>query len=392
MFLFPQRFTETLLVPFFRQLMRTGLSRQCLFLWLSGSLFGKNSSSSRSLLMNPIVRITSGGIPPRMLSADLAGRERHTFVAAVGYRGAGWHDFGGKLNCLLHSKQFVFHPHTWSKCSRTDKGVSAINNVFSFQATRQPLKESVGDLYDIISKQLHSHLNPCFTLFSLRSTTCKIAHYSSTKPDASPAEFEARSSCEKRTYHYLVDIDYLLPRNVKKREEEKRSRSLEDMSSTRTVHSMRCVGTVDNFFDIEIVGRSFAKHQIRKMMGMLLMVIKRQMPDDILPVSLKTSQKVHTPLAPSEYLYFDRPDFKGIYRGLMEVPAASREQFFNRFILPDVKAYTDRPIDTEHFKVPVRIENRKKILTQMHRWEMEIGIPVSGNTPLKSLLPKKEET
>ncbi|PRP88453.1 hypothetical protein PROFUN_03170 [Planoprotostelium fungivorum] len=103
--------------------------------------------------------------------------------------------------------------------------------------------------------------------------------------------------------------------------------------------------------------------------------------------------KVYTPLAPSEYLYFDHPEFKGIYRssGVVESNIMPTQ------IAPSVQNISRRTIYNMTPQVPVSLENRKKILTQMYRWEIEIGVHAIEaylflETPLKSLLPKKDET
>lgn len=97
------------------------------------------------------------------------------------------------------------------------------------------------------------------------------------------------------------------------------------------------------------MGKSFARHQIRKMMGLLMMVLRRRIPEELIPASLQdvtsvkvtsnvidradTSCQVHTPLAPAECLHFSHAEFIGIYKGALEVQFSTCHYSFNLFTM-----------------------------------------------------------
>lgn len=154
-------------------------------------------------------------------------------------------------------------------------------------------------------------------------------------------KFDARFNCTGRTYSYTLPTiafahyndqtamkDYRITADRLQRANEilglfagptnfhnySPSKLFFDRSSIRTIHAIECsepfIESDIEFSRITIKGSSFMLHQIRKMVGFSLAVIRGVVVDDLLKRSL-TKEVFHTPTAPGlglmlERLHFDK--------------------------------------------------------------------------------------
>ncbi|KAI5079597.1 hypothetical protein GOP47_0005076 [Adiantum capillus-veneris] len=81
----------------------------------------------------------------------------------------------------------------------------------------------------------------------------------------------------------------------------------------RTVFSFTCGGLQNfkglQFLELNVHGESFMLHQIRKMIGTAVAVMRDVLPLDVIPISLSCSARVVLPIAPSEGLFLASNDF-----------------------------------------------------------------------------------
>lgn len=79
----------------------------------------------------------------------------------------------------------------WSRCARTDKGVSALSQVVSLNMVMPPDKTEAK-----VVEELNANLPTDMRVFSVTATT---------------KSFDAKNACAKRRYHYLLPSFMLMP-------------------------------------------------------------------------------------------------------------------------------------------------------------------------------------
>jgi tRNA pseudouridine38-40 synthase len=233
------------------------------------------------------------------------------------------------------------NPNGMTRSSRTDKGVSALGNVYSLM-----LPCSFGNETDFVPA-----VNRCLPddIRLLRSI------------HPIPLSFHARTCCEARRYRYFVPAKVLFRTNMKEQQQQEESimdlrkrlkRVLLEWGGTHSFHNfsnlkkpssqmnsrainpskadshsadeeeddnndtassfrhiLRChvedVIQHDHmdFVVISIKGQSFVYHQIRKMMGATIGVMNQSLPDDFITNAFKEENtEMDVPLAPAEGL------------------------------------------------------------------------------------------
>eukprot|EP00249_Psilotum_nudum_P016582 c25894_g1_i1 orf=161-1684(+) len=130
----------------------------------------------------------------------------------------------------------------------------------------------------------------------------------------------------------------------------------------RRIISFTC-GGLENFNDtlfirLSVQGESFMLHQIRKMVGTAVAVMRGILPVDIVPISLSRHTRVVLPLAPSEGLFLAKNEFQPFRTSsgpskankdtsefprlnMSEKVARKAEEFWLNVLLPEVAPLLD---------------------------------------------------
>lgn len=220
----------------------------------------------------------------------------------------------------------------WQRCARTDKGVHACLNVVSLKMVLDPPG---------VLDRINANLPDDIRVFAIRRTT---------------GGFDSKNSVDSRIYEYLLPGYILAPEEPKPQPAEegeaaaaeaavpveipdyqvtpelidKLNEYLEvfkgtnnffnytirmdknDASAKRYIIGFKCSGpfTVDgvDFVRFEIQGQSFMLHQIRRMIGMIVFLIKRNLPKEVLNATFV--RKAPVPTAPSEGLLLQQCVYK----------------------------------------------------------------------------------
>ncbi|XP_050508354.1 pseudouridylate synthase 1 homolog [Diabrotica virgifera virgifera] len=203
----------------------------------------------------------------------------------------------------------------FQRAARTDKGVSAARQVVSLK-----LKENI-DL-----NQINAELPEVIRVFNYKRVT---------------KGFNSKSQCDGRSYIYLIPTVAFAPHDKEVSQKDFRlddetftkintilenylgtknfhnytsKKKHNDPSANRYMKSFVCekpfIRKEVEFAILKVHGQSFMLHQIRKMVGCLLAIIRGLATEDIIKESFK-SDKVIIPRAPGlglvlEYVHYDR--------------------------------------------------------------------------------------
>ncbi|KAM7539825.1 hypothetical protein Aperf_G00000039278 [Anoplocephala perfoliata] len=248
--------------------------------------------------------------------------------SGTGYYGMqinnGFKTIEGELLSALHNAGYITEEHVknpqiihFQRASKTDKNVSAAGQVC---AAKLPI--------NILSvDELNSKLPGQIRILDIFRTTKK---------------FNPKSGCNHRVYQYLLPTFAFAPRESVKMENSwsyrlsaetltrvnelflrykgthnffnfTSRRTPDDKSCFRYIMSMECgtpilLGGDREFAVISIQGQSFMLHQIRKMIGLVISVIKGYTTEDIFDDVFKTV-RLDIPRAPGLGLFLDQVCF-----------------------------------------------------------------------------------
>ncbi|EDO48717.1 predicted protein, partial [Nematostella vectensis] len=189
---------------------------------------------------------------------------------------------------------------SFQRCARTDKGVSAARQVVSLK---------ISALSSLLPK-INSFLPPEIRIFGMIKTT---------------KAFDCKQNCSARTYEYLTPTfafakDYVS--RTEKIEEINKALSnykgtknyhnftsgkkFEDPSANRYIISFKCGKPFERngreFVVLTVKGQSFVLHQIRKMIGLVIAVVRGVAPSS-------TFDLIDIPKAPALGLVLDTVHF-----------------------------------------------------------------------------------
>ncbi|GMM37019.1 pseudouridine synthase [Saccharomycopsis crataegensis] len=174
-----------------------------------------------------------------------------------------------KLIPSMNPNDFKF-----SRCGRTDKGVSAMNQVISLNVrsnlSSEEQKDPANDFKELNYIQTLNKLVPHDIRFK---AVC-------LRP---PKDFDARFSCQYRHYRYFFhkdDLDIELMRlAAKKYEGEHDFRNFCKIDGSKQIHnhvrtmlSSDIVAYNEEFYYFDLQGRAFLWHQVRCMVAILFLV------------------------------------------------------------------------------------------------------------------------
>ncbi|XP_076308202.1 pseudouridylate synthase 1 homolog isoform X2 [Tachypleus tridentatus] len=239
----------------------------------------------------------------------------------------------------MHKAGLILQAHidrpqqiNFQRAARTDKGVSAVRQIVS-------LKLPVTEKPDRIVEKINDHLPPQIRVISIKRTT---------------KGFNSKISCDARTYAYMLPTFAFAPPDVLTKEDytipsEKikqlndllalykgthnyhnftSGRKPEDESSKRYILSCECgmpfVREGIEFAIIKIKGQSFMLHQIRKMVGLSIAIMRGLANTETLKKAW-SPQRIDIPIAPAlglmlEEIHYDKYNKKyggdGIHEAL----------------------------------------------------------------------------
>ncbi|GFR26932.1 tRNA pseudouridine synthase A [Trichonephila clavata] len=222
-----------------------------------------------------------------------------------------------KANIIIQAE--FDHPKLmkFQRAARTDKGVSAVRQIVS-------LKLPVKEITDELPTKVNNHLPPEIRVVGVRRVT---------------QSFDAKIACDARTYSYMIPTFAFAPLDEKNLETYKISadtieqvnvflksylgtrnfynftsgRLPGDPSCKRYIMSFDCGPPFEShgieFSVIKVKGQSFMLHQIRKMVGLTIAVI-RNLTDESILSKVWHSERIDIPKAPGlglmlEELHYD---------------------------------------------------------------------------------------
>ncbi|XP_069839870.1 pseudouridylate synthase 1 homolog isoform X2 [Dendropsophus ebraccatus] len=258
----------------------------------------------------------------------------------------------------------------FQRCARTDKGVSALAQVVSVR---------LFDNCENPKEVINSFLPPEIRVLGIKRTT---------------KGFSAKIMCDARTYSYTLPT-FALSRNAisapdsgfrLSREDFHHVNKLlsfykgthnfhnftkgkvsDDPSARRHIYAISCsepfVRHGVEFARIEITGQSFMLHQIRKMVGLIIAVVKGVATPEFLPLSMQI-EKTNLPLAPALGLVLERTYFH-FHNRRCQSNLSTRTITWDEY-LPAIEAFREEKI------TPVIIEGELRDLS-MSCWMQQFS-------------------
>jgi len=255
-----------------------------------------------------------------------------------------------KIKAIPENHANEMHKMQFQRAARTDKGVSAAANLINLKM----------ELRDESLKELNDALPEKIRVYGFRKVT---------------QSFDSKNSCEARTYMYLLPTfafcpieevtkeDYRITPEVLKEVNDvlkmylgthnfhnfTSGKKFIDPSAKRYIMSMECgrVFVKDNyeFAVITVKGQSFMLHQIRKMIGLAIAVV-RGIATKATIDKCWTADKIDMSIAPAlglmlDKLHYDKYNKKfgndGIHKPLTFVECENEiESFKHKYIYPNV--------------------------------------------------------
>ncbi|XP_034751904.1 tRNA pseudouridine synthase A [Etheostoma cragini] len=220
-----------------------------------------------------------------------------------------------KSGCIPENHGNDMKKMSFQRCARTDKGVSAAGQVVSLKLR----------LIEDIVEKINEHLPSQIRVLGLKRVT---------------QGFNSKNNCDARTYAYMLPTVAFSPKDYDtgniaafRLEPETLQRvnrlfalykgthnfhnftsqkAPSDPSARRYITEMSCgepfINSNTQFAVITVRGQSFMLHQIRKMIGLVIAVIKGYAKEDVMERSWG-QEKVDVPKAPGLGLVLERVHF-----------------------------------------------------------------------------------
>ncbi|CAL8280199.1 pseudouridylate synthase 1 homolog [Gadus morhua] len=220
-----------------------------------------------------------------------------------------------KSGCIPENHGDEMKKMSFQRCARTDKGVSAAGQVVSLKLR----------LIEDIMENINKHLPAQIRILGFKRVT---------------QGFNSKNNCDARTYSYMLPTVAFAPKDYDTQksaafrldpETLTRANSLfslykgthnfhnftsqkspQDPSARRYITEMSCeepfLSGDSEFAVITVRGQSFMLHQIRKMIGLVIAVIKGYAKEEVLERSWG-NDKVDIPRAPGLGLVLERVHF-----------------------------------------------------------------------------------
>ncbi|XP_010875756.1 tRNA pseudouridine synthase A isoform X1 [Esox lucius] len=222
-----------------------------------------------------------------------------------------------KSGCIPDNHGDDMKKMSFQRCARTDKGVSAAGQVVSLKLW----------MIEDLMEKINSNLPTQIRVLGLKRVT---------------GGFNSKNSCDARTYSYMLPTVAFAPKSYNTKNSTAfrldpetlqrvnrlfasykgthnfhnftSQKAARDPSARRYITEMSCsepfVRSGTEFAEITVRGQSFMMHQIRKMIGLIIAVVKGYTGEEVLQRSWG-EEKVDVPKAPGlglvlEKVHFDR--------------------------------------------------------------------------------------
>ncbi|XP_048199124.1 tRNA pseudouridine synthase A isoform X1 [Perognathus longimembris pacificus] len=220
-----------------------------------------------------------------------------------------------RSGCIPENHGTDMRKMSFQRCARTDKGVSAAGQVVSLKVWL------IDDILDKINSHLPSHIR----ILGLKRVT---------------GGFNSKNKCDARTYFYMLPTFAFAHKDRDVQDETYRlstetlqqvnrllacytgthnfhnftsQKGPKEPSARRYILEMYCeepfVREGLEFAVIKVKGQSFMMHQIRKMVGLVVAIVKGYAPESVLERSWG-EEKVDVPKAPGLGLVLERVHFE----------------------------------------------------------------------------------
>ncbi|XP_005055034.2 PREDICTED: tRNA pseudouridine synthase A, mitochondrial isoform X4 [Ficedula albicollis] len=238
---------------------------------------------------------------------------KRKIVLLMAYSGKGYH--GMQSGCIPENHGEDMKKMSFQRCARTDKGVSAAGQIVSLKVR----------LIDDILEKINNHLPSHIRILGLKRVT---------------GGFNSKNKCDARTYSYMLPTFAFAHKDQEVQEELYRldretlervnkllacykgthnfhnftsQKGPRDPSAKRYIMEMYCgepfVRENLEFAVIEVKGQSFMMHQIRKMIGLVIAIVKGYAAESIMERSWG-EEKVDVPKAPGLGLVLEKVHFE----------------------------------------------------------------------------------
>lgn len=291
--------------------------------WLGGGRVWEDAAQPAKKLKSS----SEDGEQPRKLP-------KRKIVLLVAYSGKGYHGMQRNVGssqfktieddlvsalvrsgCIPENHGEDMRKMSFQRCARTDKGVSAAGQVVSLKVW----------LIDDILEKINSHLPSHIRILGLKRVT---------------GGFNSKNRCDARTYVYMLptfafahkdrdaqDETYRLSADTRRQVNRllacykgthnfhnfTSQKGPREPSAQRYILDMFCEEPFERdgmeFAVIKVKGQSFMTHQIRKMVGLVVAIVKGYAPEDVLERSWGEA-KVDVPKAPGLGLVLERVHFE----------------------------------------------------------------------------------
>lgn len=220
-----------------------------------------------------------------------------------------------KAECIPQEHSDDMKKMSFQRCARTDKGVSAAGQVVSLKVR----------LVDGIIEKINEYLPPQIRVLGIKRVTqsfnsknkCFGRTYSYTLPTVAfaPKEYNTEEAAAFRLSPETLDkVNQLfaLYKGTHNFHNFTSQKASSDPSARRYITQMSCgqpfVSSENEFAEITVRGQSFMLHQIRKMIGLVIAVIKGYVTESVIERSWGM-EKVDVPKAPGLGLVLERVHF-----------------------------------------------------------------------------------
>ncbi|KAK6464547.1 pseudouridine synthase [Scheffersomyces coipomensis] len=187
----------------------------------------------------------------------------------------------------------------FSRCGRTDKGVSAMNQVISID-----LRSALTEEEQKLKENDHKEIKYLSIINSILPADIRVNAICLRPPE----NFDARFSCSYRHYRYLfkkMDLDIDLMNEAANKYEGvhdfrnfcKLDGSKQITNFTRLIHSAKIIHLQDDIYAFDLKGSAFLWHQVRCMVAILFLVAQKlEKPaiiDDLMNVEMFPTKPVY---------------------------------------------------------------------------------------------------